>query len=209
MLERRIDTQDDSRAESIRTSSVFRDFCRRTAEIIGNPQLEAPVGRVIDFSNELGILVHGVKDYKRLPLIEENGVLPLTPEGSASYWASGCAIFGGNIDLESPMTRFDTPFFNYGFSKDRDTLERHMILVLTWVSQLSNITPAREVKDEVITIKVPVSRSRITLLHVVDRNSGRSGSQYPLKRIQTEMLRLLEETMSSEVPNDKTVVLTS
>ncbi len=187
-------------------SPELEEFCRQTAEMIGAPELKESVGRVIDLSNERGILVHGVRNYRKLPLIEADGVLPLTPEGSASFWAVGYTIFGENLGPRKPLTGYDTPFFNYGFSKDSDTLERHMILALTWASQLSEETPSRAVRDEVTTVKTPVSRSEITLLHVVDRNTGRSENQNPLKTMQAEMLGLMEDAMLSETPSSKTVV---
>ena len=201
MREKKIDSQDDSQAGSIR-NSLIKDFCRRTAEAIGTPELDESVRRVIDLSNERGILVHGVKDYRSLPLIEADGVLPLTPEGSASFWTVGHTIFGENLGPRKPLTGYDTPFFNYGFSKDKETSERHMILVLTKVPQLLGEISDREEKDGVILIKTLVPRSEITLLHVVDRSIGRSGDQ----SMQAEMLGLMEEAMSSETPSNKTVV---
>lgn len=187
-------------------SPELENFCRQTAEMIGASELKESVGRVIDLSRERGILVHGVKDYRKLSLIEENGVSPLTPEGNASFWAAGYAIFGEALGPRKPLTGFDTPFFNYGFSKDKETSERHMILALTRVPQLSGEIHGRAEKDGVILIKTLVPRSEITLLHVVDRNTGKPERQNPLKTIQIEMLKLLEEVMSSETPNNKTLV---
>ncbi len=187
-------------------SPELENFCRQTAEMIGDIELKESVGRVIDLSRERGILVHGVKDYRNSPFIEENGISPLTPEGSASFWAAGYAIFGENLGPRKPLTGFDTPFFNYGFSKDKETSERHMILVLTKVPQLLGEISDREEKDGVILIKTLVPRPEITILHVVDKNIGGSEDQNPLKTMQTEMLRLMEEAMSFETPIDQTVI---
>ena len=55
-------------------------------------------------------------------------------------------------------------------------------------------------------IKTLVPRPEITILHVVDKNFGGSEDQNPLKTMQTEMLRLMEEAMSFETPIDQTVI---
>lgn len=62
---------------------------------------------LVQASNEKRMLYHGIRNPKDIASILDKGIMPITPEGDCSYWATGLALF---------HPEDNSPFFNFSGS---------------------------------------------------------------------------------------------
>ena len=82
-------------------------------KIIG-PETRPIVKKVISLSREKDSMFHGVKNPAYLSEIFNKGVLPLTPEGNASYWSTVESLFGSYSG--GVWSTQDSSFFRHAHS---------------------------------------------------------------------------------------------
>lgn len=104
------------------------DMCDEVARSLG-VRAEA-VAELVARANAGEFLFHGVKREKAFHDVRTQGILPVTPEGSASYWTSGVQLFGDPTGT-NPIDRFfNSTFFNYAhvsYGRDRSSGPAMMI----------------------------------------------------------------------------------
>lgn len=185
-------------------SSVFSDFCKRTADIIGGSVTASRVERLIRASNDGKHIFHGVKRYKDVAGVEQEGILPLTPEGgNVSYWTCGFRIFGSSLDNPRLVNLFDTPFFNYSHSRGVNNLSQMTIAVSNY-EQLyqAGILEKPFKNDSYLTISKPVSVENIALL-IVQTGAGDPSA------VQQRMFDLMENSLENSYCGGQTISLTA
>lgn len=127
---------------------------QRIADIVGVS--EGRVARLVEQTERGGHLVHGIKNLGSLEGIMRDGVLPMSPDGGASYWTSGLRIFAAN-GPDSPLFGLDSSFFDYG-SK---------VLALTNKGLLaSHGIRLGDIDGSPVLITQPVPRTAIAILGV-------------------------------------------
>lgn len=143
----------------------LQNFCEKTSEIISGSVSPERIRGLIDLANSRKVIVHGIKIYQRIKSVEEQGVLPLTPEGGyVSFWATGYRIFGSSLDNLSPLNTYDTPFFNYAHTRNLYG-EPCMALAVTSQEKLKGVAGGVKIKpDSQLTLGFTVPRSALHLL---------------------------------------------
>lgn len=162
------------RERKLTTRKALMAFCQRISKIIGE-EVEsshatiAPenIFEVINASNKKGFIVHGVKDNARYPLVDQEGVKPLTPEGGyVSFWVSGTRIFG--TQLGEDLYTQDSVIFDWAHSRyNADPLHTCATLVITNQETLERAGVTADIKPNgYIKIKEKVPREVIHLIRV-------------------------------------------
>jgi hypothetical protein len=161
------------------------------AQTIGGEVTPVRVERLIKGLREGGHYVHGIKEVKLKPKILESGILPLTPEGRASYWTTGRSVFGYLVGKDK-LQSYDTTFFHYAHARDEGSKRLTMLVAITNGDFLSQL--GIELSGEYVRIKEPVPRGSIALLEVelpiIEK--GRASSQ----KAEQAMFGLLEKVVS-------------
>lgn len=108
-----------------------RDFFEKVSLTIGGEISPARVADVIDGSEEMGLIFHGIKSRAKARRAFSEGIKPLTPEGGkASWWAHGKHLFSHPEQLNG-WFGVDSPFFGYAHWKDKAFGVSGMTLAVT------------------------------------------------------------------------------
>lgn len=180
---------------------LFDICCSEVTKTIGADISPDKVAGVIELSNRGGHIFHGIKRYKYFLDVIESGILPKTPEGGmVSCWCVGSRIFWSELTLSNKLNTYDTAFFHYGHCAREDSSLLHMAIALTNRQVLSQIGQVRVEKNSLVTVKFPVPRSLICLLHVdLKIDSGERNSAFTPRQhgqvLENEMFNLIEECL--------------
>lgn len=192
----------ESYRESDSTTDGLQPFCEDVATLIGAQVTPKRVENLIRLSNEQGFITHGIKRNSMLEKVTKEGVSPLTPEGGyVSFWTCGWRTFAHSLH-SSPIRYMDTPFFDYGFSKDEEQKETAMAIAITSKAAIEAII-VPEVKilpNSVTTINRVVPPQAMHLLIV---KQGFGGSH----RISPVMFELLENVVHNGFPSKSSTVI--
>lgn len=148
-----------------------RPHLELVARAIGGTVTGGEVQEIIRFSEQHRLLFHGIKRASDIPVVKEEGVLPLTPEGgSVSFWAKGTGIFFSSTPVpDSSMWMFDTPFFHYGSSYNPDG-PATMAFAITDVDRLLMSGIAPTITSDTCTIAEAVNPALLTVLTAESAN---------------------------------------
>ena len=165
-------------------------FSNQVAEILGGDVTPEQIEALIEASNRNGIIFHGIHDSAKIPNIERQGILPLTPEGGfVSYWSLGKPLFATNTSRG--LTTYDSTFFHYA-PNGRTNGEKKPSMNIA-ATQLKLVKPGVQVPpNQQVTIDRAVPRSDLALLKVSGHVNGRSA--------QVRMFELLEEVVTNFTP---------
>lgn len=132
-----VDTAVRGAVRKILDDVPLREMCHEVAHTLGVP-VEA-VAELVARANAGEYLFHGVKRGEALSDVRAKGILPMTPEGGASYWTSGIQLFGDPTGTNPTDRFFNSTFFNYAHvSYDREQSSGPTMVVA--------VTRAREVR---------------------------------------------------------------
>lgn len=164
------------------------EFSAKVAEVIGGNISPDRVQSLIDISNDKGFVFHGIRLASKLPFIQAEGILPLTPEGGrVSFWTIGEPLFGW-LKYSNDLSTFDTTFFHYAPSSIQDNGPRSMNIAVSQLEILGLEMMEKSVNAQLKTHKI-VPSSEIMLAQAQgDREPNRS----VLNSNQVQMFELLE-----------------
>ena len=164
------------------------------ARTIGGDVTPQRVSAVIQGLKEGGHYVHGIKKTEYKSDVLEKGILPLTPEGGASYWTSGESVFG-SLTAKNELQSYDTTFFQYAHARSGDQSKSVMLMAITNKDLLKQ--HGIEIKGtDYATIKKPVPREAMALLEV-EIPSGNGSARQQGQAIEQQMFSLLENVLKN------------
>lgn len=134
---------------------------------------------VIMAANELQFLTRGISTEAMFQRTLDQGILPRSPEGNGSWWATGSRIFGSvGAFTEGRVSTYDTSFFHYAM-RNAHPIEpvAYATLALTRVEDLK--TAAVDVRFKTngsLVVTTPIPSSAFQVLHV-QTSKGETASE--------------------------------
>lgn len=168
----------------------LRGMCDEVANTLG-VSVEA-VAELVTLANAGEYLFHGVKRGGAFHDIRVKGILPITPEGDASYWTSGMQLFG-DPKGKNPIDRFfNSTFFNYAHvSYDREQSSGPAMVVA--------VARAREVRgheasfsmqpDAELAVHEALPPGDISLIHVECAKDQEDGARWVQQKMFEALLK--------------------
>ena len=170
----------------------YNEFGTKVSEILGGSISPQRIKCLIDASNNQGFIFHGIKNDSKLPEIEDQGILPLTPEGGyISFWTIGESLFGTKI-LGGRISTFDSTFFHYALSKSKT--EENSLSMNIAVTKVGLIEPSQPKQlNTQLTFNYPILRNQFALLHVQEKIKNKQAIGDTRQELQEKMFCLLEQ----------------
>jgi len=185
------------------------DFVARN---IGGGVTSERVQEVIENMTLKGYLVHGVKDEEDYEKVRDEGIAPLTPEGTGvtaggdvetqkqgSFWTSGVRVFHSGEEDISGWATYDTSFFHWAHSRGGHEGSTRMNLALVSMDRIRKNHPEFRIdprSSEYTKLNFPVPRDQIILLRVVVNHGATKLSARAYGKIaEQKMFALLEEAL--------------
>lgn len=155
------------------------------SEIIGGEVTAERVAGVINLLND-GHIVHGIKTNAGAENVNQQGIMPKTPEGGRiSCWTSGMNVFFSSMS-GGDMKTYDTTFFHYAHAGDG------MNIAITNTELLAGLgAEAQFVKDAYASLTVELPRDKMALLRVINPPEN-SESNERVQALERAMFQLLE-----------------
>lgn len=174
------------------------EFSQRVADLLDFSISPERIQNLIDVSNTEGFIFHGIKNNEAVPYIEEHGILPLTPEGGdISCWTMGKRLFG--TSNQKKLFGYDSTFFHYAPSQSKKNPNIYSMNIAVTKAGIS-VPELKVYQNQELHISKPVPRQDIALLRTEIMLSGENNRAQTVRKIETNMFKLLEFTVNNFEP---------